>query len=215
MKGIININDIHKSGSENRPLTHVRCCIIILFFIFSLYSCTNSSKGSNGYSCSECTDSLQIQQKQSKISMLDSIMCGKYTWGINKEECERIESNSNDIFIAGIPFRRKLVFENDSLIEIRLVHSAKCLSRGENKTNGLAIVDIPEEVQGIIYYVISEYEKICGIANEYKCIHQDRKVKAKWILPNAYLSVDYLISDYTVKDSVDYLVLVSYRKDYE
>ena len=22
MKGIININDIHKSGSENRPLTH-------------------------------------------------------------------------------------------------------------------------------------------------------------------------------------------------
>ena len=193
----------------------MRGCIIILFFIFPLYSCNNSSKSSNGYSYSAYTDSLQDMQKQKKISMLDSIMGGRYTWGIKQKDCEKIESDSNVIFIAGIPFRRKLVFENDSLIEIRFVHSAKCLSRGVNKTNGLAIVDIPMGVQDITNSVITEYERICGIANEYKCSHQDRKVKAKWLFPNAYLSIDYLISDYTVKDSVDYMVLVNYRKSNE
>ena len=28
MKGFIDINDIHKSGSENRPLTHVLLSIL-------------------------------------------------------------------------------------------------------------------------------------------------------------------------------------------
>ena len=33
MKGIININDIHKSGSENRPLTHALLYLVCIYSI--------------------------------------------------------------------------------------------------------------------------------------------------------------------------------------